>query len=78
MSGNEFADRFLEQILAQGAEVELENAVAVHDQNGIKIVETEEGGRYEALTVVLATGVKHRTLGLEGESELVGDGISFC
>ncbi|MDO4853530.1 MAG: FAD-dependent oxidoreductase, partial [Clostridia bacterium] len=78
MSGNEFADRFLEQILAQGAEVELERVVSVRDEDGRKIIETEEGGRYEALTVVLATGVKHRMLGLEGETELVGEGISFC
>ena len=28
--------------------------------------------------MVIATGVKHRMLGLEGENELVGDGISFC
>ena len=28
--------------------------------------------------MVLATGVKHRMLGIEGEEELVGDGISFC
>ncbi|MBR3179145.1 MAG: FAD-dependent oxidoreductase [Clostridia bacterium] len=78
MSGNEFADRFLEQILAQGAEVELEQVVSVACEGEIKVVTTEEGGRYEALTVVIATGVKHRMLGLEGEEELVGEGISFC
>lgn len=78
MSGNEFADRFLEQILAQGAEVELETVVRVEDCGGVKRVETEEGGRYEGKTVVLATGVKHRMLGLEGEDALVGEGISFC
>ena len=78
MSGNEFADRFLEQILHQGADIELERAVSVKTEGGMKIVETEEGGRYEAWTVVIATGVKHRMLGLEGENELVGEGISFC
>ena len=78
MSGNEFADRFLEQILAQGAEVELEQVVSVECEGDKKIVTTEEGGRYEAWTVVIATGVKHRMLGLEGEEELVGEGISFC
>lgn len=78
MSGNEFADRFLEQILHQGADVELERAIAVKTEGNLRIVETEEGGRYEALTVVIATGVKHRMLGLEGENELVGEGISFC
>lgn len=78
MSGNEFADRFLEQILHQGADVELERAIAVKTEGNLRIVETEEGGRFEALTVVIATGVKHRMLGLEGENELVGEGISFC
>lgn len=78
MSGNEFADRMLEQILAQGAEVELERVVAVRDMGTHKVVETEEGGSYEARTVVIATGVKHRMLGLPGETELVGEGISFC
>jgi len=79
MSGNEFADRFFEQIMAQGAEVELEKATGIEEgENGTKIVVTEEGGRYEGKTVILATGVKHRMLGLEGETELVGSGISFC
>ena len=78
MSGNEFADRVLEQILAQGAEIEFEKVISVEDAGAHKVVRTEEGGRYEALAVILATGVRHRMLGLEGENELVGEGISFC
>ena len=78
MSGNEFADKMLDQILAQGAEIEFENVIAVEDHGDHKAVKTEEGGVYEALAVVLATGVKHRMLGIEGEDELVGEGISFC
>ena len=78
MSGNEFADKLLEQILALGAEVELEKAVAVEEADGHKLVQTEEGNAFEAMAVVIATGVKHRMLGLPGENELVGNGISFC
>ena len=78
MSGNEFADRLLDQILAQGAQIELENVVAVEDRDGVKVVRTEEGSAFEGRAVVLATGVKHRMLGLEGEEALVGEGISFC
>ena len=78
MSGNEFADKLLEQILALGAEVELEKAVAVEEADGHKLVRTEEGNAFEAMAVVIATGVKHRMLGLPGEAELVGNGISFC
>ena len=78
MSGNEFADKLLEQILALGAEVELEKAVSVEEADGRKLVKTEEGNAFESMAVVVATGVKHRMLGLEGENELVGNGISFC
>ena len=78
MSGNEFADRCLEQILAQGAEIELEKAVGIEDLGDRKRVRTEEGSAFEGRAVVVATGVKHRMLGLEGENELVGEGISFC
>ena len=78
MSGNEFAEKMLDQILAQGAEIEFENVISVEDRGDVKIVRTEEGGVYEGSAVVLATGVKHRMLGIEGEDDLVGDGISFC
>ncbi len=78
MSGNEFADRMLEQILALRAEVELEKAVSVEEADGHKLVKTEEGNEFKAMAVVIATGVKHRMLGLPGENELVGNGISFC
>lgn len=78
MSGNDFVDHFFDQIVGQGAEVELEKVVEVEDCGNFRIVKTEEGGHYEAKTVVLATGVKHRMLGLPGEHELVGEGISFC
>ena len=78
MSGNEFADSMLDQILAQGAEIEFETVISVAEEDGKKVVSTEEGSRFEAKTVILATGVKHRMLGLPGEEELVGEGISFC
>ena len=78
MSGNEFAERTLDQILRQGAEIEIETVTEVRSEADRKSVRTEEGGEYEAKTVILATGVKHRMLGLPGEEELVGEGISFC
>ena len=78
MSGNEFAERTLDQILAQGADIEIETVTGVRSEADRKVVLTEEGGEYEAGAVVIATGVKHRMLGLPGEEELVGEGISFC
>ncbi len=78
ISGNELADKLLEQILAQGAQVDLETVTKLIDEGAVKRVITEEGGSYEARTVIIATGVKHRMLGIDGEYELVGNGISFC
>ena len=78
MSGNEFADRFLDQILDQGADVEMETVTGIRDEGDVKYVLTEEGSEFEAKAVIIAVGVKHRMLGVEGEYDLVGNGISFC
>ena len=78
ISGNELADKMFSQIMEQGADIEIETVTAIEDKGEIKVVKTEEGGAYEAYAVIIATGVKHRMLGLEGEDELVGEGISFC
>ncbi|MBP3435071.1 MAG: FAD-dependent oxidoreductase [Clostridia bacterium] len=78
ISGSEFAEKLTEQTLALGAEVELETVIEVIKADGGFTVVTEEGGSYESRTVILAVGVKHRMLGLPGETELVGNGLSFC
>ncbi len=78
ISGVEFADQLTDQALALGAEVELETVTQVEKAAGDFIVHTEEGNTFAGKTVILALGVKHRTLGLPGEQELIGNGISFC
>ncbi len=77
MSGNEFADRMVEQALSQGAEIELEEVTAVEDHGDFKTVVTEDGV-HEGRSVILANGVKHRQLGLPREDDFVGEGISYC
>jgi thioredoxin reductase (NADPH) len=78
ISGAEFADQLTEQAMALGADVELENVTQVEKLEDHFLVTTEEGSTYRGKTVILALGVKHRTLGLPGENELIGHGISFC
>ena len=77
MSGNEFADRLVEQVLAQGADIEMETVTAVEDRGAAKLVITEEGS-HECRSVIIAAGVRHRQLGLPRENEFVGAGISYC
>ncbi len=78
VSGAAFGEQLIEQALNLGAEVELEKVISVEKTASTFRVTTEEGGSYEAGAVILAVGVKHRTLGLPGEGELIGNGISFC
>ena len=78
ISGDEFGEKYLEQAMGQGAEVAMEEAVSVEKSGEVFIVKTLEGGNYEGRTVILATGTTHRMLGLPGEEDLVGSGISFC
>ena len=78
ISGAEFAEKLIEQAMNLGADVELETVTGLEKKDGVFRVSTEDGNVYEGKTVILATGVKHRMLGLPGEEELVGKGISFC
>lgn len=78
VSGSELADKLVSHVLAQGADVEVENVTAIRSENGVKIVETEDGNTYEAHAVIVANGARHRHLGLENEERFIGDGISFC
>ena len=77
ISGAELMDKLYEQIVEWGARVELECAQ--------KIAKTDEGftvttdyGTYECISIILATGVKPRHIGVEREEELIGSGVSYC
>ena len=78
ISGSQFAEQLVEQAMNLGADVELETVTEVRKDGDIFHVCTEEGSTFEGKTVILAVGVKHRMLGLPGEQELVGNGLSFC
>ncbi len=77
MSGNEFAEKLIDQALSQGADIEMETVTEIRDNGSSKTVVTEEG-EHEAKAVIIATGVKHRQIGLPNENELVGEGVSYC
>ena len=78
ISGMELADQMMNQIIEQGADIEIETVNGISAKGDNWVVSTEEGSAHEGRAVVIATGVKHRMLGLPGEEDLVGDGISFC
>lgn len=76
LTGNEFAEKLVEQVLEQGADVEAAQVERVIDGE-VKTVVTDCGS-YEGKAVIIAAGARHRMLGLPGEEKYVGEGISFC
>lgn len=76
VTGNEFAEKLVEQALGLDAEVECAEVLEIK-QGDVKTIVTDSGN-FEAKTVIIATGAKHRMLGLAREEEFVGEGISFC
>ena len=78
VSGTELGDKLLEQAMAQGSDVELEEAKEIRREGeGFRVL-CESGMSFEAHALILATGAKPRMLGVEREEELVGSGVCYC
>jgi len=76
-SGNEIADKMVEQALLQGAEIELSEVTEITSADGgYRVVTTD--GDFMARSVIIAAGSKHRMLGLAREESFVGEGVSYC
>ena len=76
-SGSEIADKMFEQALGQGAEIELSEVTGIERADGgYKVVTTD--GEFEAKSVIIAAGSKHRMLGVAREEDFVGEGVSYC
>ena len=78
ISGSEFAERFLEQIIEHGAEIEMAEVTQIIDNGDFNKTVVTDTGSFDCHTVIIATGSKHRHLGLENEDRFIGKGISFC
>lgn len=76
ITGAEFGDKLVEQAMNLDAEIECAEVLEIKDGE-TKTVVTDDGEFY-AKAVIIATGTKHRLLGLDKEEEFIGNGISFC
>ena len=77
LSGNEFAEKLVDQVLTQGAEVNPCEVLSIRDNGAVKTVVTDDG-EFEGKSVIIATGARHRLPGIAGEEKYIGEGISFC
>jgi thioredoxin reductase (NADPH) len=78
MTGNEFAAGMVEQISSLGAGLAMGTVVSLEAEGRLHTARTEEGESYTGRAVVIATGTKHRPLGLGDEEDWAGDGLYYC
>ena len=77
LSGADFADTLREQAERLGVEILYTEVEGLTPEDG-GFALTTDSGIFRARSVILATGVEHRSLGLPGEEELTGRGVSYC
>ena len=76
--GPELMDQMREQALRFGADLRMEDIESVSLEGPVKSVTTAEGETLRARAVILAMGAAARYLGVPGEQELLGRGVSSC
>jgi thioredoxin reductase (NADPH) len=78
ISGRELMDKFSEHAKTFGLPVkeftEVESLSRIEERFAIKTVD----GLYESMGIVVATGTEPKKIGIPGEAELLGRGISYC
>lgn len=77
ISGNELAEKLVDQAISLGAEIDMQEVTGIRKDGKVILVRCEDG-EFMAKTAIIATGARHRLLGLDREEEFVGNGISFC
>jgi thioredoxin reductase (NADPH) len=75
--GPDLMDNLQKQAERFGAELVFDDVVSVDLSKTPKVVRTESG-TFEAKAVIVATGSKYKELGVPGEKELSGHGVSWC
>jgi len=78
VSGQELAELMHQQAVNAGAEFQTIAPVEAIRANGCDYILTVAGKEVEARSVVLATGAIPRKLGIPGEAEFTGRGVSWC
>ena len=74
VSGFDFATNLYNQVKDLGTEIKFETVIRIEED---KTVVTNKD-KYQAKSIILATGAENRKLNLDKEAELVGKGVSYC
>lgn len=78
ISGRDLVDKMAEHCKKVGAEIrQLERVIELNVKDGKRIVKTDRA-TYSASAVIIASGCHYRELGVPGEKEFRGRGVSYC
>ena len=78
VQGPELSQMFEQQARRFGTEIRYQEVTGLGDlEKSVKMVHTTEGS-YSTKTIVIATGGSHNKLGVPGEEEYAGKGVSYC
>ena len=78
IEGPDLMERMKAQAVRFGTRLEAEDVTSVADHGDEKIVTTSDGDTYRTKAVIIATGSHYKKLGVPGEAEYSGHGVSYC
>jgi thioredoxin reductase (NADPH) len=78
LTGPELVEKFQQQAEKFGARIEYDWVNQVDFSQHPFVVRTANGGDYKANAVIVSTGATPRKLGVPGEKEYTGFGVSYC
>lgn len=78
ISGMDLSEKMYQQVVALGAKQKFARVNVIDDKNEIFTLKLSDNSEVKTKTILLATGTKHKHLGLPNEDKLLGRGISYC
>ncbi|MBU4201960.1 MAG: thioredoxin-disulfide reductase [Candidatus Altiarchaeales archaeon] len=77
ISGSDLAGRMESHAKKLGVEIKTGEVIGMNLDGDVKKLTTRDG-EHETKAVIIATGGQHRKLGIKGEDEFAGKGVSYC
>jgi thioredoxin-disulfide reductase len=78
ISGLELNQKFVSHLKKYPIEIELDEVMKVEKENEIFKIKTKNEKEFYSKALIVASGVVSRTLGVKGEKEFLGKGLSYC
>lgn len=78
ISGLDLVDLYKKQLKANDLEITLDEVLQIQKPADTFLVTTTSGKSYESVAVVVTSGAESKKIGVPGEEEFAGKGVSYC